>query len=1383
MPALPPITQEAWDQHEDTQFNQGARADLDALSGVQAEQQRVTQQRVDLDARDDADFQASARADLEGLRIAHARNRDEVAFQQQARADLATLRARPPQPGPSAPAMPGGTGTGLGRVYQDALASGLDEEGARAAVAVARTEGGMEGAQGDQAIGGSRGTFQLYFGGGMGNEYARSRGISEQQADAELAADPHAANRWALGGYLGSAIKEGQQKGLRGADLATYAQRHGQRSVSPERAGASYVALEGQSFDQTADSSPLGPPPTPGQDKPQYATARAVPRAEAVGQFEQGLDYAEAAAICGPVAALAFVQANGRNPSLAEVRALAKRRGWTEAGGMNGVANEQALLGDLGVKSRLDTDPDFGEIAADASSGNPVIISTPVHYYYASDFDPNTGKVFVGKTGTSRRGGGSWMTPQQIADLDGGINGVLYVDNPRSPEPSVAAGAATGEEEMPPAMRGVFTPPEDAGGVGRSWAEPTGSGVGGSWDPDRAGSRRLLQPGSIADSPAATIAAGVGEAAGTLGDLNAGLNAAADRQRDALAAEAGLSPETVGHAFDVATTMSGEPLKIARGAGRALTGAARLGEEALGQPGMSLEVTGEPGPARRLQDAVDDAATRATGGEVERLRLDKVPEEARPTVQRAAERGDFWRPQRRNVITDAEAERMADDIGRTVDEVIAGGRMGRAYNTEETRAIRNGVIGQALVVDDLKATVEALGDRASPALRRELGEEEARLLALSRVVEGARAEAGRTFRAYLADTRGRLLRSREPQYTSVSRVPTTAAPALGADAPIPTAARESALPGMADVPTTGRATNLVGETTTVGAPQPSLYDRFQTVRFAGMLSSTATQILNNTANAVNTLGDVGMKPLQVALDAGISKATGTERTRYLAEVAPQAKALVAGMLTGAKKIPHIMATGIDPESAAALDVPRGGLRSGSKVVDAVVEAPLRALSAADAMWRGGAYAGHAAALATRQAIKEGLRGAERATRVDHILSNLHEFKSIDDEARKLAARAVFQERRGGIDPAIALLKGTKAKYVSDVVLPFIRTPYNVAAQGAGMTPAGFVGALTAARAGQRGEAIDRAVRAGVGTAALGYGLSLAASGYVTGATPDDAGERSTLPDGWKPYSLRIPVEDGAVYVPLQMLGPLAMPLGIAGALGDLSRRAQAGADPKKLAYRSVSVLAKYVGDQAFLQGLAALPNIIEEPERYLERFLEGYAGSLMPASAAQRQIDQFLGRAPRDPRGALEGFLAASPLTSELVPARRTALGEERGTVSGPAALVAGTRITAERDDPALTALRTVGVGIPAPPKEIDGVPLTPDEQEDFRLLAGERVRAAVARVEANPRVAAMDAGLRRSIYESAVEGAREQARGVLWKRLGAEEIRRRRGATRVGVR
>lgn len=105
----------------------------------------------------------------------------------------------------------------------------------------------MTGQRGDN--GQSAGPLQFYEGGQLAN-FARDHGLSLSAAKDFVEKNPQAAIDWAIGtpdhpGYLGGAILAGQQKGLTGADLATYTQQHGQVSVSPERAGANYNAMFG----------------------------------------------------------------------------------------------------------------------------------------------------------------------------------------------------------------------------------------------------------------------------------------------------------------------------------------------------------------------------------------------------------------------------------------------------------------------------------------------------------------------------------------------------------------------------------------------------------------------------------------------------------------------------------------------------------------------------------------------------------------------------------------------------------------------------------------------------------------------------------------------------------------------------------------------------------------------------------------------------------------------------------------------------------------------------------------------------------------------------------------------------------------------------------
>lgn len=141
----------------------------------------------------------------------------------------------------------------IGQAGQDIMGQGaaaagwLGEQGQKALQAVLITEGGLGGARGDG--GKSAGPLQFYEQGQLAN-FARQAGMTLDAAKEWVEANPVAAIKWAVGtaqnpGYLGKVIQDGISQGLSGSALATYAQRFGQVSVSPERAGQNFQSLFG----------------------------------------------------------------------------------------------------------------------------------------------------------------------------------------------------------------------------------------------------------------------------------------------------------------------------------------------------------------------------------------------------------------------------------------------------------------------------------------------------------------------------------------------------------------------------------------------------------------------------------------------------------------------------------------------------------------------------------------------------------------------------------------------------------------------------------------------------------------------------------------------------------------------------------------------------------------------------------------------------------------------------------------------------------------------------------------------------------------------------------------------------------------------------------
>ncbi|HEY1295460.1 MAG TPA: glucosaminidase domain-containing protein [Chloroflexota bacterium] len=168
------------------------------------------------------------------------------------------------------------------------------------------------------------------------------------------------------------------------------------------------------------------------------ANPNATPNGKQVSQFgDPTLSAAEAYAACGPAAAVRFAQVYGRNPTLREATNIAATVGWNQQQGMAGIGSEQKLLDKLGIPTRL-VGPSLDAMVREASTGNPVVISTPGHYFYADGYNSQTGAFHVGQSGLDLKGGSEWMTPAQIEARMGKIQGALLADNP-----SVSGGSTT----------------------------------------------------------------------------------------------------------------------------------------------------------------------------------------------------------------------------------------------------------------------------------------------------------------------------------------------------------------------------------------------------------------------------------------------------------------------------------------------------------------------------------------------------------------------------------------------------------------------------------------------------------------------------------------------------------------------------------------------------------------------------------------------------------------------------------------------------------------------------------------------------------------------------------------------------------------------------
>ncbi len=523
---------------------------------------------------------------------------------------------------------------------------------------------------------------------------------------------------------------------------------------------------------------------------------------------------------------------------------------------------------------------------------------------------------------------------------------------------------------------------------------------------------------------------------------------------------------------------------------------------------------------------------------------------------------------------------------------------------------------------------------------------------------------------------------------------------------------------------------------TIRSATEPIVRRLNITRYAGMLSDTATQILNAGSNVVLQGADVAATPIAASLDVARSAMTGSPRQVFFGEVPARLSGMRAGVKVGLQNAAEIMRTGLTPVDAAKqLEGGAAGFASGSGAVDFAMEAPLRALAASDAVFRTSAQGGHLAA--------DGLAAAKQAHPgvkiTPDMLSEAMNDPSVIERAGKLAARSVLQESRNVTEAYQAALRklGPEASAVVSTEIPFVKTPYNVVAQGVGLTPAGLAGVIQDMVEHKPARDIEyRVARVALGTAVMAAAVVDYASGNLTGPRPTDPKELSTLPPGWQPWSRKIQAPaalgGGAYYIPLALLGPFALPPVAAILMGEAAKK---GGDPMAQAGRVALGVGQYASQNTMFQSLSNIGGLFDQRDapRNIERQVEQVAAQFSPhiigGGALGREIQQIMGMPQRDPQGALDALLATHPLTAGQVEPRQDVIG--RPVVPNtPGAIRAVARVGQEQDVSVIRAFRQGRVSLPmAAPKQLNNdttgqmTTLTSQQQKRWQRVFGQSLQ------------------------------------------------------------
>lgn len=1210
----------------------------------------------------------------------------------------------------------GGLLGAIGDIARRALGS---DEAARVAQAIAVTEGGMGGAVGDVEGGGSYGPFQFYWQGQLGS-FANDLGMSLQQAGEYARTHPLEAAEWALrpGGYLGSAIQRGIQQGLSGADLATYAQRTGQVSVSPERAGQNYANLFGGGGGGIGIAGrPLNAPAAPSRERAPTDTEDGDIFSGARRMFTEGLENLQSAA--GEVGGKLDEGLGALSPTA------------------TGAAQRARAIGDVaekGVGLLDDVRKRFADEAEQLEAVSP-------------------GRMLEGAAGLAER-----VAPgaEQIKDAAGTALGAIL-------EPQAASYEATAQEA---AKTFSALPPEQAGVLG-TFAAGAALGPGGA--PGKVGKfASRIDQALDADLILPGAKAALGQIVGPKGEL---LSTVAESGGVSGIARTVAGAEQLGQVSKETLARLPNLSKLKDVGEDVLASMVRIAEE---NPGIIDTMRRGKITHRQL---IENLAPRAgmTAEDFLKTPVGKAFNETELLVLRAA-----------MVQKEVEAGQLAErvfqkgvgslndvELGEAIAQIADAGRLQAVMTGAKTTAGRtlnslkiplSRVLSQSITASNERVAAE----RALKAAQAKIAREQARIAELGAEALAKRAQPGvklggkaeppvratgeklasgpakqsfgrfdtalkESDRVARARAQKALREALEEARVAQKRIDNAAKIEERSEALKQERVRklldaiggrkvtEKTLEEFSKIVQTGDP--LATANFLRGLQSTSNWERLNIIRYGSMLSSTSTHMVNSFSNAVKLGLDIGLKPVAVGIDVARAKVTRTPRAMYLAEMGPEIRGTLEGGIAGFRDVLVVLRTGVSPADVGKLELrqPSFGVNA---PIDFLAELSGRALVGADLVFRGAAQGGHTRALATRRAIQEGSKGRQIAKRAQEIVENIVDFPDLLDEAEKLAAQSVFQETREITTAATRLREKIPG---GSIIVPFVRTLVNIAAQGVEMTPVGFATAIRAARRGEQSEAAMKAARGLFGSGVMLVSFNLAEQGYLTAGYPDDQTVQSTLPPNWKEWSLLVPRGDGSVVaISYAQLGPLAWPMA-AGVIASQMHRAGEPVDSALLG-RVVGMAGSFVLDQTFARGISDMINAIDDPDRRGENFIEGLATQFEPYGAFQRQLTTALGIASRDKRGAIEALLASNPFTAEQVPERLSRMGEPiQPGMTGIGAFISPQRYDIIQPDPILRTYRDAGINLPKPPKNVVvshvKVDLTREEQAEFAKRFGEFIR------------------------------------------------------------
>ena len=521
---------------------------------------------------------------------------------------------------------------------------------------------------------------------------------------------------------------------------------------------------------------------------------------------------------------------------------------------------------------------------------------------------------------------------------------------------------------------------------------------------------------------------------------------------------------------------------------------------------------------------------------------------------------------------------------------------------------------------------------------------------------------------------------------------------------------------------------------------------------AGLLSGPVT----HTTNLFGTGAFQVLRAPVDALAATIGMARGASPGMGESDRASMSEAVarITGMLGGVQDGLKVAA------ATFRLDDPTGKTEAYRTAIPGrageIIRIPLRLMGAEDALVTTMYMRGELKTLAIRQAFDENLNPSTRefAQRVQHLVDN--PTPDIQARAEAAATRMTFNMPLGEKGVALQLFVN---KWNLQWMIPFIRTPINIAKELLRMSP--FAPAVGEWRAAirQGGVERDRALaEIALGTGITALTMAYAFAGNISGAGSPDPGKNRGKAGVWQPYSILI----GDTWYEYARIQPTGTLMGMAADIAqiwDHMTEEEKDKVPKMLA----GAFAQAITNQTFLQGITNFVNAMSDPARFGPRFLQQFAGSMVPNIIGQptAMADPYV----REVNGMIEAIQARLPGRQDLLP-KRDWLGAPVETKERVGVVLPSRTLKVSEDKVRLEAER-LELSMAAAPKKthigkgtgkLGDVELTPEERNKFAQVGGEMAHKILTNIVNAPGYDAIPDLVKRKIFAKVLQASHQVA-------------------------